>query len=308
MATTRQRVRTGLGLAAGLGLVAGAVGGLVTGHFAGHSAVRTAPASCDTKHVAQVTMPSLVTVHLESGGVGSGAFVRRGGYVVTNSHVVASAPAGRGISVLLSSGESLPAQLVGRDASIDLAVLKVRSNAPLIDVGDSARLSLGQRVVAIGSPLGLSGTVTAGIVSALGRRVPVPADNGGTAELTDVIQTDASINPGNSGGALVDCRGRLVGINTAIATVPGASGQVSTGSVGIGFAVPVDLAMPVVDSLIRHGSPGRAVDIGISVSPIPPAAASSFGVEVGLYVGQVTPSGLAERAGLRAGDVIVEVN
>lgn len=310
---TGKGVRTGLALAAvaGLvaGLVAGAVAGLVTGHAAGRSArAGTTSGSCDTQAVARDTLPSIVTVRLASGGVGSGEFVRKGGYIVTNSHVVASAPGGRGISVVLSSGEEVPARLVGRDASIDLAVLRADSDAPLIGLGRSGDVTLGQRVVAIGSPLGLAGTVTAGIVSALGRHVPVPADNGGTAELTDAIQTDASINPGNSGGALVDCRGRLVGINTAIATVPGAQGQSSTGSVGIGFAVPVDLALPVVDDLIAHGSPGRAVDIGISVSQIPPSAADEFGVREGLYVGDVAQRGLAERAGLKIGDVIVEVN
>ena len=263
--------------------------------------------TCDTQRVAQSSMPSLVTVHLTRGGVGSGEFVRQGGYVLTNNHVINAAADGRGISVVLSSGEELPAQLVGRDPSTDLAVLKVDSTAPLVALGRSSTLTLGQPVVAVGSPLGLSGSVTSGIVSSLGRRVAVPADHGTTADLTDAIQTDASINPGNSGGALLDCAGRLIGINTAIATVPNESGQGGGGSVGIGFAVPVDVAMPIVDHLIQHGTVPPSTDLGLTTAPVPPEAAQQLGVDGGLFVQQVIAGGLAAAAGLREGDLITSV-
>lgn len=305
MPTSRIWGRAGYAIAAVIGLIAGAGGGALTGHFTGN----TSSTSCNTQTVANGTIPSLVTVQLASGGVGSGEFIRSGGYVVTNNHVISAAAGGHGISVLLSSGQTLPAQLIGRDPSTDLAVLKVSdTNGPVIGLGDSTALSLGQPVVALGSPLGLSGTVTAGIVSALGRNVTVPSDHGTTAELVDAIQTDASINPGNSGGALVDCAGRLVGINTAIATVPNQSGQAGGGSVGIGFAVPIALALPVVDALISNGTVPRAADLGLVVSAIPPASADQFGVPPGLFVHQVSPQGLAAQAGLQNGDIITKVN
>jgi putative serine protease PepD len=177
---------------------------------------------------------------------------------------------------------------------------------PTIEIGRSEPLRVGQPVVAHGAPLGLTGTVTSGIVSALGRDVPVPADDG-TAILAGAIQTDAAINPGNSGGALVDCAGRLVGINTAIATVPNANGEPGGGSVGIGFAIPVDLATRVADELISHGSFNPPY-VGATVTPIPPSVAERFGVADGLFVQTVTPAGPADRAGLRAGDVITAVD
>lgn len=144
---------------------------------------------------------------------------------------------------------------MGRDPKTDLAVIKVKSDEtlPVIEQGSSGDLSVGQPVVALGSPLGLSSTVTAGIVTAPGRIVPVPSDDDRNAILVGVIQTDASINPGNCGGALVDCRGRLVGVNTAISTVPGAAGQSSTGSVGIGLAIPQSIAIPLAHRLIDNG-------------------------------------------------------
>ncbi len=160
-------------------------------------------------------------------------------------------------------------------------------------------------MVALGAPLGLSGTVTSGIVSALGRDIPVPADGGGTAVLAGAIQTDAAINPGNSGGALVDCSGRLVGVNTAIATVPNASGEAGGGSVGIGFAIPVAVATRVADALIEDGrfSPPYA---GLSTLPIAPSLADRLGVPPGLFVQEAR--GPAADAGLREGDVVTAVD
>jgi putative serine protease PepD len=166
---------------------------------------------------------------------------------------------------------------------------------------------VGQPVVALGAPLGLSGTVTSGIISALGRTVPVPSDNGQTAILANAIQTDASINPGNSGGALVNCAGDLIGINSAIATVPNAAGQAGGGSVGIGFAIPSDFAKSLVDQIIATGHVTYPY-FGISVAPIPPAAAEKLKVTDGLYVISVVEGGPSAQAGLQAGDVITEVN
>ena len=173
--------------------------------------------------------------------------------------------------------------------------------------GNSSSLKVGQPVVALGAPLGLSSTVTAGIVSALGRTVPVPSDNGMNAILANAIQTDAAINPGNSGGALVDCAGNLVGVNTAIATVPNEAGQAGGGSVGIGFAVPSDFAESIVNQIISTGHATYPY-FGVSVSPIPPAVAKKFGLTDGLYVDSVVPGGPLDEAGVQAGDVITEVN
>jgi putative serine protease PepD len=174
------------------------------------------------------------------GGSGSGVVIRSGGYILTNDHVISVAAGGGTVSILRSDGESADATIVGRDTLTDLAVIKVEdaSNLPAISLGDSSSLHVGEPVVALGSPLGLTSTVTAGIVSALNRYVRVPSDSGRAAHLVGAIQTDASINPGNSGGALVDCDARLVGINTAGATL----GHTGGGSIGLGFAIPVDLA------------------------------------------------------------------
>jgi putative serine protease PepD len=223
--------------------------------------------------------------------------------------VISPAASGGSLSVRFSDGHDLDARLIGRDPKTDLAVVKVTDDEPLpvIAIGDSGSLSVGQPVVALGAPLGLSSTVTAGIVSALGRTVPVPSDDDRNAILVGAIQTDASINPGNSGGALVDCRGRLIGVNTAIATVPGSGGQSSTGSVGIGFAVPEDSAMRVAHELIEHGEVSYPT-AGVSVVPVPPGAAAAYGIPDGLFVQSVDAGGPAAAAGIRPGDIVTRVN
>jgi len=199
--------------------------------------------------------------------------------------------------------------LVGRSVAWDLAVVKVQDTGdlPVIAIGKSEQLRVGQPVVALGAPLGLSGTVTSGIVSALGRDVSVPVAGGQTARLPGAIQTDASINPGNSGGALVDCDGRLVGINTAIATVPSASGEAGGGSVGIGFAIPVDLAKVVAEQMIDTG---RFVPptTGLTTTLIPPSAADEAHTNEGLFVQAVSPGGPAAQAGLQVGDIIISAD
>jgi putative serine protease PepD len=188
--------------------------------------------------------------------------------------------------------------LVGSDPKTDLAVLKVEApGLPTIRLGDATGLRVGQPVVALGAPLGLSGTVTSGIVSALNREVTAPTGQGGVTVLIGAIQTDASINPGNSGGPLVGCAGRLIGINTAISTVPNAEGQAGGGSVGIGFAVPSQIVTDITDQLLASG---RATHpwVGMSTAEISAAAASYLGSPTGLFVQAVATSGPAGAAGL----------
>jgi putative serine protease PepD len=222
--------------------------------------------SCDVTSVAEQQLPAVVTIQAGSGGqgggggVGSGEVIRAEGYILTNNHVIAPAVGGGTLDVLFEDGNSARASLVGRDPLTDLAVIKVagKSNLKTVPIGNSADLRIGQPVVALGAPLGLSSTVTSGIVSALGRTVQVPGEGAQTALLVDAIQTDAAINPGNSGGALVNCSGALVGIPTAGAT----TGE-SSGSIGLGFAIPVDSAMTVANEIISSGTVTHAF-IGLS--------------------------------------------
>jgi putative serine protease PepD len=197
--------------------------------------------------------------------------------------------------------------LVGRDIATDLAVLKVDDHPSLraIPWGDSSSLLVGQPVVALGAPLGLASTVTEGIVSALDRSVNVPADNGRTALIVSAIQTDAAINPGNSGGALVDCKGALVGIPTAGATVPNPQGGASAGSVGIGFAIPSNFARTISDDLIAHGSVTHA-SFGVRVVPV--SASQSQAGSGGLFVVATQPGGPAATAGIQEGDIITKLD
>lgn len=299
-------------------VIAAIVTGIVV-HYEDHGIASTASVAaalnntrCPATIVADQVLPSVVTLTIQtttSSSNGTGEVIRDDGYILTNDHVISAAGSGGTITATFSTGQTERASLVGRAPALDLAVVKVNApeKLPVIGIGHSDLLLVGQPVVALGSPLGLSGTVTSGIVSALGREVPVPADNGQTALLPGAIQTDASINPGNSGGPLVDCRGDLVGINTAIATVPNAAGQSGGGSVGIGFAIPVDLATVVADQLIATGR-FTVPYLGVSAVPIPSTAASRFGVNGGLYVQVVSAGGPAAAAGLRPGDVITHID
>jgi putative serine protease PepD len=259
---------------------------------------------CPARTVAATALPSVVTIQAQGStgaGTGSGEVIRRDGYVLTNDHVIAPAGSGGKLTVILNDGTALAARIQGRDPATDLAVLKVDSDrvpAP-IRTGSSADLVVGQPVVALGAPLGLSSTVTAGVVSALGRTIRVPSEVVGSALLASAIQTDAAINPGNSGGALVDCDARLVGVPTAGATVPEGGG----GSIGIGFAIPVDSALRIADQLISAGSVRHAY-VGLEVAPFPPQATQRDG----LFVVATTPGGPAAAAGLRAGDVITALD
>ena len=226
---------------------------------------------------------------------GSGVVVdAAGGYIVTNNHVVERADE---ITITFSDGRSLPAVLVGTDPQVDLAVLKVvPEELTEISFADSGALRVGDFVVAIGNPFGLSQTVTSGIVSALGR------SGLGIEGYEDFIQTDASINPGNSGGALVDLRGDLVGINTAIIAPSG-------GNVGIGFAIPANMVQAIMAELIANGEVRRGY-IGLAVQGLNAQLAEAFGVErkEGVLVVEVEPESPAADAGLEAGDIITQVD
>jgi putative serine protease PepD len=196
---------------------------------------------------------------------------------------------------------------VGTDPITDLAVLRVaRTGLPTLPIDAANSVVVGQPVVALGAPLGLSGTVTSGIISAVGRNVPVPTGAGGTTILTGALQTDAAINPGNSGGPLVTCDGRLIGVNTAGATVPDAGGVAGGGSVGINFAVPSSTASRITSEILASG---RATHpwIGAQTADITPALANRYGAKAGLFVQAVATDGPAARAGLRRGDVITTI-
>lgn len=303
--------------AAGAALIVGAIGGVVGANLTGNNtSVAVNPTgnttACDARTVAANVLPTVVTISVQAGndsGVGSGVVIRRNGYIITNNHVISAAANGGTIDVLFNSGQHVAATLVGRDPRSDLAVLKVAGNANwrAITVGDSEAVDVGEPVVALGAPLGLTSTVTAGIVSALGRNVTAPSDNNTTTTLVGSIQTDAAINPGNSGGALVDCEGALIGINTAIATVPNETGAAGGGSVGIGFAVPTSLAMSIADEIISTGNITYPY-VGVSVALITDEAANDFGVSAGLFIQEVTAGGPADKAGLQEGDIITSID
>ncbi|MDX6500322.1 MAG: serine protease Do [Blastocatellia bacterium] len=227
--------------------------------------------------------------------LGSGVIVTADGYILTNHHVIDGADQ---IKVDLNDNRTLNAKVVGSDALSDLAVLKVdASSLPVLTLGDSDRTRVGDVVLALGNPLGIGQTVTMGIISAKGRQTGL--SNG---SFEDFLQTDAAINQGNSGGALVSTASELIGINSQILSPSG-------GSIGIGFAVPSNMARTVMDQLIRNGKVRRG-QLGVTVLKIPSDEASKLGVDEGpgVAVFQVQPSSAAERAGLRKGDVITALN
>ncbi len=227
--------------------------------------------------------------------LGSGVIVDAdSGYVITNHHVIRNAEQ---ITVTLADGRELSAERVGSDPETDVAIIRVEADAlQALTLADSDELRVGDFVVAIGNPFGLGQTVTSGIVSALGRS-GLPLEG-----YQDYIQTDASINPGNSGGALVNLRGELVGINTAILSPAG-------GNIGIGFAIPANMARAIMDQLIEHGEVSRG-RLGVSVQDLTPELAEAFGLEErsGVVITQVVPGSAAEEAGLHTGDIIARVN
>lgn len=232
----------------------------------------------------------------EGGGSGSGFIIGKEGYILTNHHVVDGADQ---VLVTLGQGHEereVPAKLIGSDPKTDIALIQIERNAvdtlPHLELGNSDKLEVGEWVVAIGNPFGLSHTVTTGIISAKGRSMGGPYDN--------FIQTDASINPGNSGGPLINMKGDVIGINTAIISQSG-------GNVGIGFAIPSNLVMEIVEQLKEKGKVTRGW-LGVMIQKITPDLADSFGLKEasGALVNQVAPRGPAEKGGILRGDVIVK--
>jgi putative serine protease PepD len=321
------RSRRGVGTAAlvlATALLAGATGGVVGARYDGERDLLDPSASLgsgtstsasldrDPESVAGVAarvMRSTVSIAVrgnQGNGTGSGVIIRSDGYLLTNNHVIASAADGGRITVTLDNGEQeLPAEIVGRDPVTDLAVLQVQtsSSLPAATLGSSSSLVVGDPVIAIGSPLGLSGTVTTGIISALNRTVDVPSEDGTRNPLFNAIQTDAAINPGNSGGALVNAKGEVIGINSAIATLGGGGlfgGEQQGGSIGVGFAIPVDEAKSVAEEIIRTG---EATHPSIGVSATTVTAANRKGA----LVRELTPGGAASKAGMSPNDLITEV-
>jgi serine protease Do len=227
-------------------------------------------------------------------GEGSGFVISKDGYILTNNHVVGGAEK---LEVLLHNGERVEAKVIGTDKRTDVALIKVDADdLPVLRMGDSDALEVGEWVLAIGSPFGLTGTVTAGIVSAKGR------DSMGITDYENFIQTDAAINPGNSGGPLVNLRGEAVGINTAIISRGG-------GHNGIGFAIPMNMVRQIYEQLREHGSVTRGF-LGIVIQPLTPELAQSFGLSepAGVLIGDLNNDGPAAAAGLMRGDVIVSLD
>ncbi len=295
------------------GLIGGGAGWWLTDHI--HNAlhnpdVKIAKVETPTKRpagsvagVAKRVGPAVVSIAVKTSSefaIGSGVVIDKSGYVLTNNHVVAPAAGQTSASIVVtfSNEATAKATIVGRDPTSDLAVLKVPNDQLTVaELGDSDKLAVGDQVIAIGSPLGLQGTVTAGIVSALNRPVKAVSDDGTSAYLS-AIQTDAPINPGNSGGALVNSSGAVIGINSAgrFATADAGGNQIPVS--GIGYAIPINHARDVAEALIRTG---RVEHAGIGAQGVTALA----GLQVGGYVKQVSPGGPAAKAGLKPGDVVV---
>jgi putative serine protease PepD len=266
------------------------------------------------EQVAAKVVPSVVKLEVDLGKQseeGSGIILSSDGLILTNNHVVAAAkdnpggPAGPGgaqTKVTFADGRTMAFTVVGTDPSSDIAVVRAQGASGLtpITLGSSGNLRVGQDVVAIGSPLGLEGTVTTGIISALNRPVAAGGDAQNQNTVLDAIQTDAAINPGNSGGALVNMNGELVGVNSAIATLGGDAGPAAqSGSIGLGFAIPVDQAKRIADELIQSGTASHA-SLGVQVG-------NDSGID-GAKIVEVTGGGAAAAAGLPSGVVVTKVD
>ncbi len=266
------------------------------------------PAMGSVAAVAQAALPSVVqieTTTASGGGTGSGIIIRSDGYILTNNHVVEGANGT--VQVLFSDGQVQEAKIVGTSPDYDLAVIQVaRTDVTPLVLGDSDAMVVGDPVVAVGSPLGLESTVTTGIVSALDR--PVTTGRGATPAYMAAIQTDAAINPGNSGGPLLNMSGEVIGINTAIAALPGATQATGAGSVGLGFSIPSNQARRVAEELIANGKAtvpaiGAQLDSSYTGRGVRVADKSQPGVTYG-----VVPNSPADTAGIVEGDIIVAIN
>ncbi len=255
----------------------------------------------NAKAISALVTPTVVSISVTStagSGTGSGSIYKSTSstsYIITNNHVIETAVTTGTIKVEFTNGDQVAATIVGRDPMYDLAVLAIKTgNLPTIAVGDSSKVSVGDPVLAIGSPLGLASTVTSGIVSALNR--PVTAGTAGSESYVNAIQTDAAINPGNSGGALVDAQGRIIGVNSAIATL--SSGGTS-GSIGLGFSIPINEAKRVIDEIIATGKSTRPV-LGVFFD--------TAYTGVGARIQRLSPGEGAEKAGIPAGSVIRSID
>ncbi|CAB4336096.1 MAG: PDZ domain-containing protein [Actinobacteria bacterium] len=252
--------------------------------------------------IAQRVLPSVVSINTRSangGGTGSGFVFDSNGYILTNNHVIDNVADGKGsLRVTLNNGDVYGGTIVGRDSSYDLAIIKVSAtNLPALEFGNSDTVAVGDPVIAIGSPLGLSGTVTLGIISAKNR--PVTAGKSGTeSSFINALQTDAAINPGNSGGPLVDATGAVIGVNSAIASLGSAS---QTGSIGLGFAIPINQAKKTADQLIKSGRATYPV-LGVSLD----MNFTGVGAQVANSNNAILAGGPAAKAGLLAGDTITK--
>jgi putative serine protease PepD len=251
--------------------------------------------------VAAAVLPTVVQIEErngQEGGTGSGFVLRSDGYILTNNHVVAGAASGGTLTVTFQDGTTKAAKIVGRDSSYDLAVIKVdASGLTASSLGNSDGVVVGDTAIAIGSPLGLEGTVTSGIISSLNR--PVTAGGSGESSFINAIQTDAAINPGNSGGPLVDAVGQVIGVNSAIASLGQTSTGAQSGSIGLGFAIPINQAKRVAEEIISTGKSSHPV-IGVSVDLTYAGP--------GAQVKTVTAGGPSDKAGIKVGDVILKVD
>ena len=273
----------------------------------GRSAVTLGTGST-IKFTVQKIQPSVITVNVKaadgSGDTGSGSIIKSdssGSYIVTNNHVIDIAATSNTttITITLNDGTIIPATLVGRDISYDLAVLRVSTgNLPVIPTGDATKLSIGDPVIAFGSPLGLNGTVTSGIVSSLNRPVITQSSSASTQSYVDAIQTDAPINPGNSGGPLTDSEGNMIGINTAIASL---GGQSTSGSIGLGFAIPINEAQRTINEIIT--SPTHT-----STRPLLGVSFDTSYTGVGAKISLVTAGGAASNAGIPVGAIVTNIS
>lgn len=316
-APKRRRRRLGLWAAViVLCLLSGIIGG-VAGQFLANRTTLTGGASLpepgpgaterpagSVANIAATVLPSVVTIKVQGNddetGTGSGFVIDTLGHILTNNHVVVGAAAGGGqIEVVLSNGDTAEATIVGRDTSYDLAVLKIaRTDLKPLVLGASEKVVVGDQVIAVGAPLGLEQTVTTGIISALNR--PVSSGEGDENTFMNAIQTDAAINPGNSGGPLLDMKGQVIGVNSAIARVAGTNGTASGGNIGLGFAIPSDQARRTAQQLITTGKSTHPV-IGVMLD----RTHTGEGARVVDESKAVTPNGPAAKAGIRPGDVIV---
>jgi putative serine protease PepD len=305
-------------------LVGGAAGvGGAAAWTSTHDSVQTSPVLTQTsgqaaqtaatgsiEKVAQSVLPSVVMIDVSGpngSGSGSGIILSRDGKILTNNHVVAIAGRSGSLSVSFNDGSHTSAKILGTDPLTDTAVIQAENVKGLTPatLGHSSSLQVGQGVVAIGSPFGLDATVTSGIVSALNRPVDVGQVSQGNSTVYPAIQTDAAINPGNSGGPLVDLSGAVVGIDAAIQTATNGTGAGEPGSIGLGFAIPIDEVLPIVQQMIKGETPTHA-RLGIGVEN----AASNTGAQItdGAKVAQVNNGSAAANAGLKAGDVITKVD